>query len=384
MEDPKENIKEEENINQKRNNLIKYIFITTTLVFFITTIIFLSLYIHEEKKDKDENIIEKDLYNDIQITDEWDKVFKKSDKVNHKKVTFHNRFGITLVGDLYEPIEKGSGKLAAIAVCGPFGAVKEQSSGLYAMNMAERGFIALAFDPSFTGESGGLPRDLNSPDINTEDFSAAVDYLSVQDDIDPEKISIIGICGFGGFSLNAAAIDPRIKVTIVSTMYDMSRVTALGYNDTITVEQRYETKKTLGAQRITDYKNGYYATQGGNPEERPTGPLFLQQYWDYYKTDRGYHKRSPNSNKGWITTAQLSLLNTKILAFTNEIQNAVLMIHGELAHSLYMGETAYQNLNTANKEFRKITGAYHVDLYDNLDVIPFDYISQFINNNLNK
>ena len=350
MEVPKENE------TQKRNNLIKYIFITTTLVFFITTIVFLSLYIHEEKKDKI-----KDLYNDIQITDEWDKTFTKSDKVNHKKVTFHNRFGITLVGDLYEPIEKGSGKLAAIAVCGPFGAVKEQSSGLYAMNMAERGFITLAFDPSFTGESGGLPRDLNSPDINTEDFSAAVDYLSVQDDIDPEKISIIGICGFGGFSLNAAAIDPRIKVTIVSTMYDMSRVTAFG-----------------------DYKNGYYATQGGNPEERPTGALFLQQYWDYYKTDRGYHKRSLNSNKGWITTAQLSLLNTKILAFTNEIQNAVLMIHGEKAHSKYMGETAYQQLTTANKEFKEIPNAYHVDLYDNLDVIPFDYITQFINTNLNK
>jgi len=379
-------MEEKENINEnkKKSNLIKYIFIATTIVFLITTIIFLCLYIHEEKKDKDENIILKDLYNDIQITDEWDKTFTKSDKVNHKKVTFHNRFGITLVGDLYEPIEKGSGKLAAIAVCGPFGAVKEQSSGLYAMNMAERGFISLAFDPSFTGESGGQPRDLNSPDINTEDFSAAVDYLSVQDDIDPEKISIIGICGFGGFSLNAAAIDPRIKVTIVATMYDMSRVTAFGYNDIITEEQRYETKKTLGAQRITDYKNGYYATQGGVAEERPTETLFLQQYWDYYKTDRGYHKRSLNSNKGWITTAQLSLLNTKILAFTNEIQNAVLMIHGELAHSLYMGETAYQNLKTTNKEFMKIPNAYHVDLYDNLDVIPFDYITQFINTNLNK
>ena len=279
MEVPKENE------TQKRNNLIKYIFITTTLVFFITTIVFLSLYIHEEKKDKI-----KDLYNDIQITDEWDKTFTKSDKVNHKKVTFHNRFGITLVGDLYEPIEKGSGKLAAI--------------------------------------------------------------------------------------------DPRIKVTIVSTMYDMSRVTAFGYGDDITEAERYETRKTLGDQRITDYKNGYYATQGGNPEERPTGALFLQQYWDYYKTDRGYHKRSLNSNQGWITTAQLSLLNTKILAFTNEIQNAVLMIHGELAHSLYMGETAYQKLETANKEFMQISNAYHVDLYDNVDVIPFDYMAEFINKNI--
>ncbi len=377
MEGSKENINEE-NPNQKgNNNLIKYIFIGTTTIFFITTIVFLSLYIHEENKND-----EKDLYNNIQITDEWDKKFKLSDQVNHKKVTFHNRFGIILVGDLYEPKEKGSGKLAAIAVSGPFGAVKEQSSGLYAMNMAERGFIALAFDPSFTGESGGLPRDLNSPDINTEDFSAAVDYLSVQDDIDPEKISIIGICGFGGFSLNAAAIDPRIKVTIVSTMYDMSRVIAFGYNDATTREQRYETKKTLAAQRITDYKNGYYANQGGNPDERPSEPLFLQQYWDYYKTDRGYHKRSLNSNQGWITTAQLSLLNTKILAFTNEIQNAVLMIHGELPHSLYMGETAYQKLETANKEFMQISNAYHVDLYDNVDVIPFDYMAEFINKNI--
>jgi len=385
MEGSKGNLNYEENSKKNgSNNLIKYILTATTIVFVITTVVFLSLYIHEKNKDEDETIIEKDLYNDIEITDEWDKKFNLSSQVNHKKVTFHNRFGITLVGDLYEPKQKGTGKLAAIAVCGPFGAVKEQTSGLYAMNMAERGFIALAFDPSFTGESGGLPRDLNSPDINTEDFSAAVDYLSVQDDIDPEKISIIGICGFGGFSLNAAAIDPRIKVTVVSTMYDMSRVTVYGYNDITTVAQRYETKKTLGAQRITDYKNGYYANQGGNPDERPSGPLFLQQYWDYYKTDRGYHKRSLNSNQGWLTTAQLSLLNTKILAFTDEIQNAVLMIHGELAHSLYMGETAYQKLKTPNKEFMKIPNAYHIDLYDNVDVIPFDHMAEFINNNLNK
>jgi hypothetical protein len=249
-------------IKEEKSNGIKWILLATTLIFLITTIIFICLYVHEKQKDK-EKISFKDLYNNIEITDEWDKTFQKSDKVNHKKITFHNRFGITLVGDLYEPKEKGTGKLAAIAVSGPFGAVKEQSSGLYAQNMAERGFITLAFDPSFTGESGGLPRYLNSPDINTDDFSAAVDYLSLQENIDPEKISIIGICGFGGFSLNAAAIDPRIKVTIVSTMYDMSRVIAYGYNDVTTPEQRYETKITLGEQRLTDYKNGFYATQGG-------------------------------------------------------------------------------------------------------------------------
>ena len=287
------------------------------------------------------------------------------------------------MGDLYEPKEEGSGKLAAIAVSGPFGAVKEQASGLYAQNMAERGFITLAFDPSFTGESGGLPRDLHSPDINTDDFSAAVDYLSLQDNIDPEKISIIGICGFGGYALNVAAIDPRIKVTIVSTMYDMSRVTAYGYNDINIAEERYKTRISLGQQRITDYKNDYYATQGGNPEERPNEPLFMQQYWDYYKTERGYHKRSVNSNKGWLTTAQSSLLNTKLLQFTDEIKNAVLMIHGKEAHSFYFGRDAYAKLTTPNKEFMEITGAYHCDLYDNLNVIPFDHIKEFINNHLN-
>ena len=276
--------------------------------------------------------------------------------------------------------------MPAIAVCGPFGAVKEQSSGLYAMKMAERGFITLAFDPSFTGESGGLPRDLNSPDINTDDFSAAVDYLSVQDDIDSDKISIIGICGFGGFALNVAAIDPRIKVTIVSTMYDMSRVIAYGYNDATTADERYETRVSLAGQRISDYKNGYYAFAGGNPDERPAEAGFLQRYWDYYKTERGYHKRSLNSNKGWITTAASSLLNTKLLQFTNEIRNAVLIIHGENAHSYYMGHEAYENMikgsYNSNKEFYQIPGADHTDLYDNLDVIPFEKIQTFINNNL--
>ena len=367
------------NVIEKKNRLIKWIFIGTTLIFLATTIIFIVLYAHEKNKDKET----KNPNDPINITNEWDKTFQKSDKVNHKKVTFHNRFGITLVGDLYEPKEKGDGKLAAIAISGPFGAVKEQASGLYAQNMAERGFITLAFDPSFTGESGGLPRDLNSPDINTDDFSAAVDYLSLQDNIDPEKISIIGICGFGGFALNVASIDPRIKVTVVSTMYDMSRVTAYGYNDVTTVEERYNTRLSLAQQRITDYKNGYYATQGGNPEERPNGPLFLQQYWDYYKTKRGYHKRSVNSNKGWLTTAQSSLLNTKLLQFTDEIKNAVLMIHGKEAHSFYFGKDAYSKLTTSNKEFIEIDGAYHCDLYDNLTVIPFEYIKEYINNHLN-
>ena len=378
MEEKTERIGGEINTNEKRTTLIKWILIGSTLVFLVTTIVFLSLYIHEKNNHQ-----VKDFYNYINITNEWDKTFKKSDKVNHKKVTFHNRFGITLVGDLYEPKEKGNGKLAAIAVSGPFGAVKEQASGLYAQNMAERGFITLAFDPSFTGESGGLPRDLHSPDINTDDFSAAVDYLSLQDNIDPEKISIIGICGFGGYALNVAAIDPRIKVTVVSTMYDMSRVTAYGYNDINTAEERYKTRISLGQQRIKDYKNDYYATQGGNPEERPNEPLFMQQYWDYYKTERGYHKRSVNSNKGWLTTAQSSLLNTKLLQFTDEIKNAVLMIHGKEAHSFYFGRDTYAKLTTPNKEFMEITGAYHCDLYDNLNVIPFDHIKEFINNHLN-
>jgi hypothetical protein len=371
-------------VNESKSTLIKWIFISTTAVFLVTTVVFIALYANEKGKDKE--VEYKDLYNNIHITNEWDKVFEKSDQVNHKKVTFHNRFGITLVGDLYEPKNKATGKLPAIAVCGPFGAVKEQSSGLYAMKMAERGFITLAFDPSFTGESGGLPRDLNSPDINTDDFSAAVDYLSVQDDIDSDKISIIGICGFGGFALNVAAIDPRIKVTIVSTMYDMSRVIAYGYNDATTADKRYATRVSLAEQRISDYKNGYYAFAGGNPDERPAEAGFLQRYWDYYKTERGYHKRSLNSNKGWITTAASSLLNTKLLQFTNEIRNAVLIIHGENAHSYYMGNQAYQNMITgsynSNKEFYRIPGADHTDLYDNLDVIPFEKIQTFINNNL--
>ena len=314
----------------------------------------------------------------LEITNEWDKTFKLSDKVTHKKVTFHNRFGITLVGDLYEP-KAQKGKLPAIAVCGPFGAVKEQSSGLYAMNMAERGFVTMAFDPSFTGESGGQPRYLNSPDINTDDFSSAVDFLSLKENVDPEKIGIIGICGWGGYSINAAAIDPRIKATVSITMYDMSRVSVYGYNDTTTEEQRYETKKQLAKQRLEDYKNGTYKLGGGLPDKVPDdAPLFLKQYFDYYKTPRGYHKRSLNSNNGWNATAGLSLMNTKILAFADEIKNAVLVIHGDLAHSLYFSKTAFEKLKGDNKELMIIPGAYHCDLYDNMKFIPFDKITEFM------
>jgi fermentation-respiration switch protein FrsA (DUF1100 family) len=314
----------------------------------------------------------------LEITNDWDKVFKLSEKVNHKKITFHNRFGITLVGDLYEPKEQ-TGKLPAIAVCGPFGAVKEQASGLYAMNMAERGFVSLAFDPSFTGESGGQPRYLNSPDINTDDFSSAVDYLSLKENVDPEKIGVIGICGWGGYAINVAAIDPRIKAAVSSTMYDMSRVTVFGYNDTTTEEQRYETKKQLCKQRLEDYKNGSYKSGGGLPDKLPDdAPLFLKQYYDYYKTPRGYHKRSLNSNNGWSSTACISLMNTKLLAYADEIKNAVLVIHGELAHSFYFSKTAFEKLKGDNKELMIIPGAYHCDLYDNYKFIPFDKITDFM------
>ena len=314
----------------------------------------------------------------LNMTMEWDKTFPKSDKVEHSKVTFHNRYGITLAADLYKP--KGAeGRLAAIAVCGPFGAVKEQASGLYAQTMAERGFLTLAFDPSFTGESGGQPRYMASPDINTEDFQAAVDFLSTREDVDPEKIGIIGICGWGGMALNAAAIDTRIKATVASTMYDMARVNAKGYFDAEDSEAaRYEKKKALNAQRTEDYKNGSYALAGGVVDPLPEdAPFFVKDYHDYYKTNRGYHKRSLNSNGGWNVTGTLSFLNQPILQYSSEIRSAVLLIHGEKAHSCYFSRDAFEKLQGDNKELLIIPGAVHTDLYDRTDIIPFDKITAF-------
>lgn len=317
------------------------------------------------------------------LTEEWDKTFSKSEEVNHKKVTFHNRYGITLVGDLYEPKEQ-NGKLPAIAVCGPFGAVKEQASGLYAQEMAKRGFITLAFDPSYTGESGGMPRFVASPDINTEDFSAAVDFLSVQENVDALKIGIIGICGWGGMAVNAAAMDTRIKVTVSSTMYDMTRVKANGYFDEADSEEaRYELRKSLNAQRIEDYKNGEYKLDGGVSDPMPDdAPFYFKDYHDYYKTERGYHKRSLNSNGGWNTTSTLSFINMPILQYAHEIRSAVLLIHGEKAHSRYFSEDTYKMLKGDNKELMIIPNAVHTDLYDKMDVIPFDKIEKFFRNYL--
>ena len=316
-------------------------------------------------------------------TDNWDKIFAKSDKVDVKKVTFKNRYGITLAGDLYIPAGKEGGKLPAIAVAGPFGAVKEQASGFYAQTMAERGFITLAFDPSYTGESGGEPRHVASPDINTEDFSAAVDFLSNRPDVNPEKIGIIGICGFGGFALNAAANDPRIKAAVASTMYDMTRVTANGYFDSMGEKERNELRRQLNAQRTEDFKNGTYAKAPGLPEKL-TGdePQFVKDYWDYYKTPRGFHERSINSNGNWTVTSALSLLNMPILSYAGEIKNAVLIIHGEKAHSRYFGEDAFKKLKGDNKELMIIPGASHVDLYDNPEKIPFNKLEEFFNTNL--
>ena len=314
----------------------------------------------------------------LNLTQEWDKVFPKSDKVDHRKVTFHNRYGITLAADLYTP--KGAeGKLPAIAVSGPFGAVKEQSSGLYAQTMAERGFLTIAFDPSFTGESGGSPRYVASPDINTEDFSAAVDFLSVQENVDPERIGIIGICGWGGMAINAAAIDPRIKATAAMTMYDMTRVTANGYFDAENSERvRFEKKKAMNAQRTEDYKNGSYALAGGVVDPLPEdAPQFVKDYYAYYKTPRGYHPRSLNSNNGWNVTSSLSFLNMPILQYSSEIRSAVLLVHGEKAHSRYFSETAYSKLTGDNKELMIIPGANHVDLYDNPAAIPFEKLRSF-------
>ena len=314
----------------------------------------------------------------LNLTQEWDKVFPKSDKVDHKKVTFHNRYGITLAADMYTP--RGTeGKLPAIAVSGPFGAVKEQSSGLYAQKMAELGFLTIAFDPSYTGESSGTPRYVASPDINTEDFCAAVDFLSVQENVDPERIGIIGICGWGGMAINAAAIDTRIKATATMTMYDMTRVTANGYFDAEDSEQaRFEKKKAMNAQRIEDYKNGSYALAGGVVDPLPEdAPQFVKDYYAYYKTPRGYHSRSLNSNGGWNVTSSLSFLNMPILQYSSEIRSAVLLVHGEKAHSRYFSETAYSKLTGDNKELLIIPGANHTDLYDQMDIIPFEKLNAF-------
>lgn len=324
----------------------------------------------------------------LHLVQEWDKTFPKSDKAEHCKVTFCNRYGITLAADMYTP--KGAqGKLPAIAVCGPFGAVKEQASGLYAQTMAERGFLTIAFDPSFTGESGGEPRYMASPDINTEDFQAAVDFLSVQENVDPEKIGIIGICGWGGLALNAAALDTRIKATVASTMYDMTRVNANGYFDAENSEEaRYRKKVALNAQRIEDFRRGSYAAGGGVADPLPDdAPFFVKDYHDYYKTKRGYHSRSLNSNNGWNVIGCMSFMNQPILKYSNEIRSAVLIIHGEKAHSCYFSKDAYANMMDGNpckdnKELMLIPGAVHTDLYDDLSVIPFDKIADFFHRNL--
>lgn len=323
---------------------------------------------------------------ELKLTQEWDKTFPKSEKIDHKKVTFCNRYGITLAADMYTP-KTADGKLPAIAVCGPFGAVKEQASGLYAQTMAESGFLTIAFDPSFTGESGGEPRYMASPDINTEDFQAAVDFLSVQENVDPEKIAIIGICGWGGMALNAAVIDTRIKATVASTMYDMTRVNANGYFDAEdSEEERYKKKTALNAQRTKDFKNGSYALAGGVEDVIPDdAPFFVKDYYDYYKTERGYHKRSLNSNGGWNATGCISFMNQPILRYSNEIRSAVLIIHGEKAHSCYFSKDAYADMINGNpykenKELVIIENAVHTDLYDKTDIIPFDKIEEFIRN----
>ena len=314
----------------------------------------------------------------LTLTDKWDKTFPQDARVRHEKVTFHNRYGITLAADLYAP--KGeTGPFAAIAVCGPFGAVKEQSSGLYAQKMAELGFFAIAFDPSYTGESGGTPRYVASPDINTEDFCAAVDFLSVQENVDPGRIGIIGICGWGGLAINAAAIDTRIKATVASTMYDMSRCTANGYFDeNDNADARYEMRRQLNAQRTIDARNGSYETAGGVVDPLPQdAPQFVKDYHAYYKTSRGYHSRSLNSNNGWNKTSALSFLNAPILAYSDEIRSAVLLIHGEKAHSRYFSEDAFKKLKGDNKELMIVPGANHTDLYDRTDIIPFDKLESF-------
>ncbi|MBQ3307315.1 MAG: alpha/beta hydrolase [Bacilli bacterium] len=328
------------------------------------------------------------MKDELNITNEWDKVFPKSNKVNHKKVTYKNHFGITLVADRYEPKDY-TGKLPALAVCGPYGAVKEQSSGLYAQEMAERGFLTIAFDPSFTGESSGNPRYMTSFDFNVEDFQAAVDYLISLDNVNSEKIGIIGICGWGGIALQTACIDTRIKATIVSTMYDMSRIAGNGYFDEQdTEEARYNQRVNLNNQRNEDYKNGRYELAGGVVDPLPeNAPEFIQDYHAYYKTSRGYHKRSLNSNGGWAIQSSTSMMNVRLFHYANEIRNAVMIIHGEKAHSLYMGKDAYANMikdskYIENKELIIIPNATHTDLYDQKDKIPFDKIEKFLKDNL--
>lgn len=319
---------------------------------------------------------------ELKLTNRWDKVFPKSSRVEHRKVTFHNRYGITLAADEYRP--KGKGPFPAIAVAGPFGAVKEQSSGLYAQTLAERGFLTIAFDPSYTGESGGEPRYVASPDINTEDFCAAVDFLATRDYVDANRIGILGICGWGGMALNAAALDTRIKATVASTMYDMSRVNANGYFDSAnSAKDRDELRRRLCEQRTADYKSGKYALAGGVVDPLPEdAPFFVKDYYDYYKTKRGYHKRSLNSNGGWNVTSSLSFINMPLLSYANEIKSAVLLIHGDKAHSCYFSKDAFKKLKGKNKELLLIPGAVHTDLYDRLDIIPFDKITEFFNKNM--
>ena len=331
---------------------------------------------------------------ELELTQEWDKVFPQSKNVDHKKVTFRNRYGIELAADMYTP-KNAQGKLAAIAVSGPFGAVKEQTSGLYAQHMAERGFITLAFDPSFTGESGGEPRRMASPDINTEDFLAAVDFLSVQENVDAERIGIIGVCGWGGMAINAAALDPRIKATVASTMYDMSKVNVEGYFESEnTPEQRMEKRKAIAAQRTEDFRTGSYKRAGGVIDPLPDdAPWFVTDYYDYYKTPRGYHKRSGNSNDGWNVTGCQSFLNQPLLCYAHEIATPVLLIHGEKAHSRYFSEYAFEkmtgkkcdgkSMKDGNKEIMIIPDAVHTDLYDDKNnKIPYDKIEAFFKENL--
>ena len=334
----------------------------------------------QEKQTLNTNNIMEEKLN---LTQEWDKVFPQSNRVNHTKVTFHNRYGITLAADLYMPKDI-TGPLPAIAVSGPFGAVKEQASGLYAQTLAEHGFLTIAFDPSFTGESGGQPRYVASPDINTEDFCAAVDYLSTRTDVDPERIGILGICGWGGMAVNAAAIDTRIKATVACTMYDMSRVTANGYFDAANnADARQSLRQQLNAQRTKDYAEGTYALAGGVADTLPAdAPQFVKDYHTYYKTPRGYHPRSLNSNGGWNVTSSLSFLNMPLLSYASEIRSAVMLIHGEKAHSRYFSEDVYKQLKGDNKELLIVAGANHTDLYDNLEKIPFDRIAHFFRSHL--